>query len=57
MSAYQRIIDKYPNNAIAYFMMGVCKTFSGEAEQALSLFETSLRRDPLFSLRYTHASA
>ena len=47
ISAYQRTIDKFPNNASAYFMMGVCKTFSGQAEQAVTLLETALRLDPL----------
>ena len=47
ISAFQRTIDTYPNNASAYHMMGVCKTLSGAAEQAVSLFETSLRLDPL----------
>jgi adenylate cyclase len=56
ISAYQRTIDRFPNNASAYHMMGVCKTFSGQAEQAVMLFETALRLDPLEPQLHTRFS-
>jgi adenylate cyclase len=56
ISAFQRTIDTYPNNASAYHMMGVCKTLSGAAEHALTLFETSLRLDPLEPQLHTRFS-
>ncbi len=56
VSVYQRTIDRYPNNASAYHMMGVCKTFGGEAKQAVALFETTLRLDPLEPQLHTRFS-
>ncbi len=46
VSAYQRLLDEYPNMASAYNQIGYCLVVTGRADEAIPMIETAIRRDP-----------
>jgi adenylate cyclase len=52
ISAYQHLLDEYPNAHGAYHLIGYCLISSGRAEEAIPMFEMAMRRDPRSALNY-----
>lgn len=46
VSAYQRILDEYPNWSSAYSQIGSCLLYTGRAAEAIPMIEMAIRRDP-----------
>jgi adenylate cyclase len=46
ISAYQYLVDEYPNSPTAYNQIGMLLTFTGRSEEAIPMIETAIRRDP-----------
>jgi adenylate cyclase len=46
ISAYQRLLDEYPNSHSAYYQIGTCLVFIGRADDAIPMIETAIQRDP-----------
>jgi adenylate cyclase len=46
LSAYRRVLDYDPNYNVAYKQIGKLLTYTGRAEEAVSMIEESIRRDP-----------
>ena len=51
-SAYQQLLDAYPNAYRAYHMIGICLISLGRFEDAVPVLETAIRRDPRSALNY-----
>ena len=54
LTAYQRVVDEYPNAYYAYSTMGNCLIDLGRAEEGIPLIEKSIRGDPRAQLIYDH---
>jgi adenylate cyclase len=52
ISAYQRLLVEHPSAYFAYYLMGICLTFTGKADQAIPMIETAIRRDPRNAYNY-----
>jgi adenylate cyclase len=46
ISAYQRLLDEYPNAYYAYYGIGNCLLSLGRFEEAVPMLQITLRRDP-----------
>ena len=47
ITAAQRVMERFPNNAPSYAILGFCKTALGHAEEEIALAEQAIRIDPL----------
>jgi adenylate cyclase len=52
ISAYQHLLNEYPNSHGAYHLIGYCLISSGRAEEAIPMFEMAMRRDPRSAQNY-----
>jgi tetratricopeptide (TPR) repeat protein len=57
ISAYQRLLDEHPNAHFAYYLMGICLTFTGKADEAIPMIERAIRRDPRNAYNYDRYGA
>ncbi len=46
ISAYQRLLDEYPNSPFAYAQIGICLIPTGQAEEAILMLERAIHLDP-----------
>ena len=46
-TAAARLVEAYPNNAAGYELLATAKRYTGHADEAIALYDTSIRLNPL----------